>query len=233
MSLLLHQIIRLARSTFDPKNLSTATQNYAKLKDLVDKLSINDINLPVSVLSGHSIPPAYKDGPPSPCAHVPLLEHPDVGISIFILAANEVMPLHDHPQMYGMLKAISGNLSIEGFTAIDDQQQPISVYRPDMQPLIVVRPEMPVMIRPTTEAVTLSPSVGNFHKISAIDGPAAFFDILSPPYNTKIPVYGSRPCTYYKSLTDGQRVYLEQYECPEEFYCVPIAYNLNESMAES
>lgn len=233
MSLLLHQIIRQARATFDPKNISTAAQNYAKLKDLVNKLSATDINLPIIILSGRNSPPASRNGPPVPCGYVSLLDHADVSISIFILPANQEMPLHDHPQMYGILKSISGKLRIQGFTAIDDQQHPISVQRPDNLPCIEVRPEMPVDISPQSDAVALSPSVGNFHQISAIDGPAAFFDILSPPYNTEVPIYGTRPCTYYRSFSSNNRMYLERQECPKSFYCSSIPYKLNESMADS
>lgn len=232
MSLLLHQIIRAARVTFDPKNISSTTQNYAKLKALVDKLTAEDINLPVSVLSGRQIPPAFQNGPPATCGFVSLFNHPDVIISIFILAPNQEMPLHDHPHMYGILKAITGKLSIRGFTAIDDQQRPIVVPRPEREPFIEVRPEQPVTISAEAAAVALSPSIGNFHQISAVDGAAAFFDILSPPYTTEIPVYGSRPCTYYKTISVGKRLYLESCECPETYTSAYVPYDLYESVAD-
>lgn len=233
MSLLLHQIIRAARLTFDPKNNSSAAQNYAKLKTLVDKLTADDINLPLSVLSGRHIPPVYRNGPPASCGYVSLLNHPDVIISIFILAPNQEMPLHDHPHMYGILKAITGKLNIRGYTAIDDQQRPIVVPRPESESFIEVRPEPQVTIGADTDAVVLSPSVGNFHQISAVDGSAAFFDILSPPYTTEIPVYGSRPCTYYKTVADGDRMYLESCECPDTYTTSYVSYELYDSAADS
>lgn len=233
MSLLLHQIIRTARATFDPKNISSTAQNYAKLKALVDKLTADDINLPISALSGRHIPPVVRNGPSASCGFVSMLNHPDVIISIFILAANQEMPLHDHPHMYGILKAITGKLIIHGFTAIDDQQQPIVVPRPESEPFIEVRAEQPVTISSNTDAVVLSPSIGNFHQISAVDGPAAFFDILSPPYTTEIPVYGSRPCTYYKTVSVDKRLYLESCECPESYSTSYVPYDLYESAADS
>lgn len=234
MSLLLHQIIRAARVTFDPKNTSSTAQNYAKLKALVDKLSADDINLPMNILSGRQIPPAYRNGPPATCGFVSLFNHPDVVISIFILASNQELPLHDHPHMYGILKAITGKITIRGYTAIDDQNRPIVVPRPESERFIEVRPEPPVTISVDKDAVVLSPSVGNFHQISAVDGPAAFFDILSPPYNTEIPVYGSRPCTYYKTISEGKRLFLESCECPESYISAHVPYDdLYQSAADS
>lgn len=225
MSLLLHQIIRMARATFDPKNLSASSHNYRQLKELVDKLSADDINLPSSILSGRSL---TSNGIPAPCGYVSLFDHPDVTISVFILAADQEMPLHDHPQMYGLLKAVSGQLRIQGFTAIDDQHQPISVTKPDTHPWINVRPEQPAIINPATNAIELSPTKGNFHQIAAVNGPAAFFDILSPPYATEIPVHGARPCTYYKIVTQEKNVCLQQASCPDTFYSITVPYRLTD-----
>lgn len=229
----MHKIIRTARVTFDPKNASSSVQNYAKLKALVDKLSADDIHLAPSVLSGRHIPPAYPNGPPAACGFVSLYNHPDVIVSLFILGANQEMPLHDHPHMYGILKAVTGKLSIRGYTAIDDAQRPTVVARPENEPFIEVRAEQPVTISADTDAVALSPSVGNFHQIVAVDGPAAFFDILSPPYSTEIPVYGSRPCTYYKTIAIGKRLYLESCECPESYTSAYVPCELYESSSKS
>ncbi|XP_037547486.1 2-aminoethanethiol dioxygenase [Nematolebias whitei] len=48
----------------------------------------------------------------------------------------------------------------------------------------------------------LTPARDNLHQIDAVDGPAAFLDILAPPYNPD----DGRDCHYYKVL---QRVAAE------------------------
>lgn len=47
-----------------------------------------------------------------------------------------------------------------------------------------------------SEPCLLTPVRDNLHQIDAVDGPAAFLDILAPPYN---PADG-RDCHYYKVL---------------------------------
>ena len=40
-----------------------------------------------------------------------------------------------------------------------------------------------VTVTPESSCCILSPLQSNIHKIESVDGPAAFLDILAPPYN--------------------------------------------------
>lgn len=62
----------------------------------------------------------------------------------------------------------------------------------------------------------LTPARDNVHQIDAVDGPAAFLDILAPPYNPE----DGRDCHYYKvlqSVTEsGTGAQVEQEQLGEE-----------------
>lgn len=89
----------------------------------------------------------------------------------------------------------------------------------------------------------LTPVQDNLHQIDAMDGPAAFLDILAPPYDPD----DGRDCHYYKVLqpaaqgegTDGKSNEQQQVEekekdeevkwllevpQPEDFWCVGEPY---------
>lgn len=76
----------------------------------------------------------------------------------------------------------------------------------------------------------LTPVRDNLHQIDAVEGPAAFLDILAPPYNPD----DGRDCHYYKLLQTaaeegtvakgGQKekdeeVWLLEIPQPEDFWC--------------
>ena len=91
--------------------------------------------------------------------------------------------------------------------------------RPDLLDReIVVPAESPTRVRvgPDSEPLILYPNKDNFHEIRLIgEGPAAFLDILSPPYNIEteegggtleIPDDERRDCGFYQvaNLQDSQ-----------------------------
>lgn len=91
----------------------------------------------------------------------------------------------------------------------------------------------PVILHSNSPACVLTPSDKNLHQISCIEGPAAFLDILSPPYDVNIFGYGPRPCTYFKVVrsklctesTDViEEVHLSIVESLPDFYSSSLEY---------
>lgn len=80
----------------------------------------------------------------------------------------------------------------------DIELTPTSLYRP-ISLLAVKEPEM--LVCEKDEPCILCPRRGNIHEIRSVDGPAAFLDILAPPYETDIPGVGPRPCRYFKDIS--------------------------------
>lgn len=142
-------------------------------------------------------------------------------MSIFILNDNYKMPLHDHPRMCGVLKVISGKLKIESYTRI-----------PSNKPgEIIVKAENVKIINESSEAAVLGPDCGNYHELTALDGrPAAFYDILSPPYSEQNDTSeDARHCSFYRKImvdNSGSNPILRliKIACPDHYFCDSYSY---------
>lgn len=80
-----------------------------------------------------------------------------------------------------------------------------------------------LVVRENDPACVLTPRERNLHEISCIEGPAAFLDILSPPYDSDT---GHPRCTLYKAIgsNDNDKVKLVPMEPPENFTSENIKY---------
>lgn len=137
------------------------------------------------------------------------------------------MPCHDHPDITGVLKVINGKVKIQSYTAIDSVQRPVMIgHRIQVQ-----KEEPKILDVGHSGAAILTPSEKNFHEITAIDGNAAFFDILSPPYDEKHG--GTRKCSFYRRIaTNDGKLFLERTPAPFHYYCDVVAYELPENVKE-
>lgn len=243
MSSYFAQVIKQAKKTTDPKNVSSFLQNFLVLKHLVDKLTASDINIDSCILKKENY---TTQSTQAPCTFVHIYENEHVSISVFVLADSYTMPIHDHPRIYGLLKPISGKLHVQSYTAsasVDGLplQLPYQQFR--QHPLRQMGQDdlgnvkcqssslTPVIMEPLkeltidSECAILTPTESNYHEIKAVDGPAAFFDVLSPPYESKIPIYGSRKCSFYRKIESNNnddlksQIYLQKISCPKHYYC--------------
>jgi cysteamine dioxygenase len=171
-------------------------ENFEKLKALADQLTAADVKLNIDNLQAAK-PVRYE----SPVTYISVYEDALVTVSIFIVKSGEKLPLHDHPHMYGILKVIAGTVKIQSYTAVSNNafaESPSSVGRLFCQTSksrtqrAIKMPE--VLVNANDGACFLTPSERNLHEIQSVDGPAAFLDILSPPYVE----IGERSCHYFK-----------------------------------
>jgi len=221
MSSLFGRVVKLAKTTFDRNNIDTLRTNFSALKLLVDQITVADLNVDQSIMTKEAFSLPEK----APCTFVDIYRSDDLSMSIFILDEEYTMPLHDHPMMYGILRAISGHIRVQSFSAIDQPPGDISPsFLSRRQPLVKIEQAKDVTTK--TESATLTPTECNYHEITAVGGPAAFFDILSPPYETNIPVYGSRNCNFYRKIvkSDSKLLLLERIPVPEHYYCDTAFY---------
>lgn len=90
----------------------------------------------------------------------------------------------------------------------------------------------PISLDSNSSACILTPSEKNLHEISCVEGPAAFLDILSPPYDVDEFGKGPRPCTFFKvksklcteSADVVEEIQLSVIESPPDFYSSSLKY---------
>ena len=157
-------------------------------------------------------------------------------VAVFVLKQGSRLPLHDHPQMYGFLKVIHGKINIRTYSPLETSQYPVPTSVMDS---LVARygktfPVYPmkldgnsVVSENDNDCCVLSPEGKNVHEITTVAGPAAFIDILTPPYNPDA-LFDRRPCAYYRELcadqVDPNIRYLVKINPPHDYWCNEVEY---------
>ncbi|XP_061563929.1 2-aminoethanethiol (cysteamine) dioxygenase a [Cololabis saira] len=242
---LIQRIARHAQSTF--RGLASAAggdgeghvapERLGELVSLVTAVRAADLKI---------FPP--KGAPPEgpPCTYMHICETEVFSMGVFLLRAGASIPLHDHPGMNGMLKVLYGKVKVRSFDKLESGPAS-SVAVPARFRPAVSAPQRGSIWRATLRSAAqfsedsgpcmLTPARDNLHQIQALDGPAAFLDILAPPYD---PDQG-RDCHYYRFLRPvadgagddpeddpeddpdppegGEEAWLLEIPQPEDFWC--------------
>ena len=208
-------------------------EQLASLKKLLSEISSNDLSLDPDLFidSGpYKLIQTNNGPPPAPVTYVHLWEDTVFTMGVFILKHGVTLPLHDHPQMHGLIKVLHGKAHINAYTEVTGHTVPEEVLnelRPwQRQGLKTVNKVMQKEVTPESDTCELSPVEGNLHEIRAVDGPAAFLDILAPPYDHQT---GERECHYFREVTGiGSEKdfpkYFYQISQPREFWCSQSEY---------
>lgn len=252
MSALFARVFRQARVTFEHTSVTDPkfVPNLYALRQLVDQLTLADIGLDGSLLSTETFQQPEK----APCTYVGVFENDRFAMSVFVLRENYTMPLHDHPRMHGLLRVVSGAVQICSFSELarrETAEEWAEGGAGQRHVLVAAEPEK-IISSSLGDCAMLTPTERNFHEITAIGGPAAFFDILSPPYNI-----ASQPQYYFyrkvpvprhlaemeppgstdkpSALQDDERprYVLETIPNPDHYYCDTEHYNVPEFMHDS
>ncbi|XP_078422008.1 2-aminoethanethiol dioxygenase-like [Cetorhinus maximus] len=235
-SSLIQKIARQARITFKLLPLAEAGpfhDNLNRLSSLLEKVQPEDLNLGLRRSQGP------RHGPPVTYMHICETEYFSMGV--FLLQRGACIPLHDHPGMYGLLKVLYGNVAIKCFDKEEGEAEPVAGAAPGVQfnpPLLQCQQAaLRRSLRGSTEVLDqasrpclLTPLHSNMHQIDALDGPAAFLDILAPPYDPE----AGRDCHYFKLLQtvsenpgkaspppppEQEAVWLLEVPQPADFWC--------------
>ncbi|KAM9365834.1 2-aminoethanethiol dioxygenase-like isoform 1-T2 [Pholidichthys leucotaenia] len=223
MSSIVQRIARQALLTFRrPPRIGDAasasfTDNLSQLQDLMTEVRAADLRLEPR-RANLGAPQPHHCVPPVTYMHI--CETDEFSMGVFLLKSGASIPLHDHPDMHGVLRVMYGTVRISCFDRLEgDPRAPAQVG--------ALRR---CLFRSTGEFTEesgpclLSPGRDNLHQIDAVGGPAAFMDILAPPYDQD----EGRDCHYYKVLpaaevrNSGQgkeEVWLMEISQPAEFWC--------------
>uniref|UniRef100_F6UKC1 2-aminoethanethiol dioxygenase n=1 Tax=Monodelphis domestica TaxID=13616 RepID=F6UKC1_MONDO len=212
MATLIQRIARQARLTFRRGSGGSGgapeagfPDNLQQLQQLLSQLRAEDLNISprrCATLPAPSPPPPPSHLPPVTYMHI--CETAEFSLGVFLLKSGTSIPLHDHPGMYGVLKVLYGTLRISCLDPLP-APPPTAAPPPRFDPPLragqraVVRRALLRSRAEYTEASApclLSPQRDNLHQIDAVDGPAAFLDILAPPYDPD----DGRDCHYYRLL---------------------------------
>jgi len=248
----IEKVFQLASKTFSKKtNPENVKKNLELLISHTNKLTTADVGLEqCAVLKDASTSPkSTQDSPPSknrykasehkaPVTYIPVTETMDISIGIFVIREGEDIPLHDHPCMHGVIKCLSGSLRITSFTKKEQFPHgsvPDKIRRsPQLmeklrygQLFLAERLEPPINLTPESGSCVLEPKKNNIHRIESVGGPAAFLDILAPPYNIDptplSPDTQERDCHYFRVLSEAGPVpntsWLILSNPPASFYC--------------
>ncbi len=130
----------------------------------------------------------------APVTYIEVIEHPDVTIGIFIVKKGCSIPLHNHPNMFGIVKCLGGSFDLTSYTALDeDDASGVPLPAPldnsdgkqlrDHGMLFPAKKEPVARLDASSRASVLAPAESNYHEIRAPDDTsAAFIDLLAPPY---------------------------------------------------
>lgn len=236
MSALFARVVKQALITFERENNASFKSNFNILKQLVDQLTSSDLNISSELFGSNSF--QQTPGCHAPVKYIEILEHKTFTMSVFIVANKYTMPLHDHPG-HGLLRVLSGTVRIQSYTLEHPQQ--------NASHILSVIEEAPIEFTPKNECSILTPMHRNLHEITASGtSAAAFFDILSPPYESEMSLYGPKKCSFYRKIPfkpatndtanhhhdtgeasskSKHYAYLQQIRVPNSYYCDNIYYN--------
>ncbi|KAM6066740.1 2-aminoethanethiol dioxygenase [Chlamydotis macqueenii] len=199
MASLIQRVARQARLTFRSPAGPAFGENLHRLQQLLDEVRAEDLHL---APRGPSAAAAAGGGFPwggavPPVSYMHICETESFSMGVFLLRSGACIPLHDHPGMNGMLKVLYGTLRIACMDTL-----PPAAAAPPPPAAAGGGPCHRALFRsrqqytPASPPCLLSPHTDNLHQIDAVDGPAAFLDILAPPYDTQ----HGRDCHYYRLL---------------------------------
>ncbi|XP_060063578.1 2-aminoethanethiol dioxygenase-like [Ylistrum balloti] len=207
---------------------------------LASKLTATDVNF-----SFHDDPTTQREveeGDRAPAVYVHLWEDRVLSMGIFVVRQGCRIPLHNHPNMHGVCKVIQGTVRVNSFSTVssvglempknikqDLKSSVLSLLKQEQSQFTTASRHQSVTLTTDDPACVLSPSVGNIHEMISVDGPAAFIDILAPPYDHTT---GERICQYYMDCSedtptssDNQVHWLRRIPAPHSFWCDSMEYN--------
>ncbi|XP_019394003.1 PREDICTED: 2-aminoethanethiol dioxygenase [Crocodylus porosus] len=196
MASLIQRVARQARLTFrGPAPGPGFGENLHRLQQLLNEVRAEDLRLAPRGPAAMPMPGAAgAAGTAPPVSYMHICETESFSMGVFLLRSGACIPLHDHPGMNGMLKVLYGTLRIACLDPLPPSAAPPPPGPAGPRRRALLRSRQ--LYTPASPPCLLTPHSDNLHQIDAVDGPAAFLDILAPPYD---PEHG-RDCHYYRLL---------------------------------
>ena len=115
----IEKVVQLAIATFSKKTpQETAKKNLDLLIAQTNKLTNVDVGLEHCSVFDSSPPRDSRAATPAPVTYIPVVENKHISMGIFVIREGQSIPLHDHPNMHGVIKCIAGKLNITSFSKL-------------------------------------------------------------------------------------------------------------------
>ncbi|OQV26165.1 hypothetical protein BV898_00287 [Hypsibius exemplaris] len=161
-------------------------------------------------------------------------------VAAFAVKPGARLPIHDHPKMYGLLKVVHGEATVQSYSSV----RCLAGTPPEghSMPQLMAEKHEVTVVTARSDPLLLHKNHQDIHEIvnNSETTVCLFIDILSPPYHFRLPDssdtrHGHRYITYYRELgpaspavcpTGADKVYviLEGIKCPKEYKTQHIAY---------
>ena len=114
----IEKVVQLAIATFSKKTpKEIAKKNLDLLIAQTNQLTNVDVGLEhCSVFD--SSPSRDREVNGAPVTYIPVMENQHISMGIFVIREGQSIPLHDHPNMHGIIKCIAGKLNITSFSKL-------------------------------------------------------------------------------------------------------------------
>lgn len=182
MAPLVQEIAKQAQIAFSKRFTDESfPDSLSELVKLVNGLQASDLNINLDT---------DKYSEPITCILIDANEVFTMGM--FVLEKGSKIPLHDHPEMHGVIKVIHGTVKVTTYSPVPNhhdetdvpEEIPIRRMSHPTDKLIPVQLHMSKNVTNKDEPVVTTPTVGNYHEMIVVEGPALMFDLIGPPYDT-------------------------------------------------
>ncbi|OXA52830.1 2-aminoethanethiol dioxygenase [Folsomia candida] len=147
---------------------------------------------------------------------IEVVYNPVLTVVIIVIPSGLRLPIHDHPNMTGLIKVLHGQVRVSSYTKVGPTGEDGRQAALKTQDAVLSRLSYPQV---------LTPGLNNVHAVEFESGEggkeyAAFLDVLSPPYDEKV------GCHYYQCEEGqakgqagdaGEPCTLVEVDCPQEY----------------
>jgi cysteamine dioxygenase len=149
----------------------------------------------------------------APVLHMEIYEKRSlVSLTLFLIRKGYRIPLHNHPNMFGLIKILHGHGVVSSYT-VDDKQQI------NDNGVVIGKHEFTKCVN-AGDLLTVEANFCNVHEIVASkDSDIVFMDLIVPPYDGN--------CNYYQVLkeSDGLVYFKLLDKNPDDYFCDSIIYS--------
>lgn len=222
MASLVQEIAKQAQITFSKSFTDESfSDSFSELVKLINRLQASDLNVYLDT---------EEDMNPVTCLLISDNELFTIGM--IVLKNGGKIPLHDHPEMHGIIKVILGTIKMTTYSPISNDYDEIEIpeeiqIRQMSNPtdsLIPVQLHMSKNVTNKDEPAIVTPTVGNYHEIIAVEGPAVMFDIIGPPYEMDPPNIHYFTVLESKDSSVQCKTWLLGIQEEHEYWCYPETY---------